>query len=43
MNLEYHNYRITTDAYNYIVTKKIFSKSLINISFHQQVIAILIL
>lgn len=26
MKLEYHNYRITTDAYNYIVTKKIFSK-----------------
>ena len=26
MNLEYHNYRITTDSYNYIVSKKIFSK-----------------
>jgi len=26
MELEYHNYRITTDAYNYIVSKKIFSK-----------------
>lgn len=26
MELEYHNYRITTDSYNYIVSKKIFSE-----------------
>jgi len=26
MELEYENYRITTDPYNYIVTKKIFSE-----------------
>lgn len=26
MELEYHNYRITTDAYNYIVAKNIFSE-----------------
>ena len=26
MNLEYENYRITTNPYNYIITKKIFSK-----------------
>jgi len=33
MKLEYDNYRITTDPYNYIVTKKIFSKKANNYIF----------